>query len=94
MVGLRVIHGELSMTPGEFEQWLLTSRPGDKVVYHDGFLTRDNPDVGRVALNAAGYGTRRINQGSVEVIQKGTRLVNLVQRRVGEDRFEYEAQRI
>ena len=83
------------MTPDQFHTWLATAKPGDMCIYHKGrHLQEGGSEVGIAAREAAGYRYRR--QTSTDVYlweQRGPRLVNLVQQRVGRG-FHYIAQRV
>lgn len=70
------------MNGTEFQAWVMGAPPGDSVIYHTGYLPWDrrNPINRRVAeaANAAWWAYEQ-------------RLVALVQRRLGDLKFEYIA---
>lgn len=84
------------MTPAEFDAWLHAARPGDRIVYMRGYLAKSAaPDARIVARNAlalAGYKRRSFERQMVWE-RCGPALVDLVQKRIGPNDYEYIAVR-
>jgi hypothetical protein len=81
---LTVTHKALDI--GGFEAWVKTAKPGQVCLYHTGMLAND-----RVENNLASLRVHSLASVATDSAKKG--LVNLVQRRLGAENYEYLAVR-
>ena len=88
------------MTYDEFNDWIIMSKPGDKVIYHEGYLVNDriDEDIGvlaNAALVAAGYAKFANGREGISTWRTDAKkLVNLCQHRDDVNKYRYEAQRV
>lgn len=75
-----------ALDDGGFEAWVKTAKPGAVCLYHTGVLAND-----RVEGSLAALRVHRLAETVTYWTQKG--LVNMVQRRLGAERYEYLAAR-
>ena len=83
----------LDVTIAHFELWLKTSRPGDKFEYHRGFLANDRETV---TLMPQGYYAHVFHEpmhdiGLMAYSAYARGQVELVQKRIGRERYKYFA---
>jgi hypothetical protein len=66
----------------QFGGWLAIAQPGDRALYHTGFLARDRQD------------SDRLDEFADHVaLLSDSGMVSLIRRRVGEERWDYLAER-
>ena len=69
--------------------WIATSNPGESIVYHNGFLSRDRQRILNDAEGAVIDKIRRVAE--MAWMFAGIGQVSLVQRRIGELMYDYIA---
>lgn len=75
------------------DHFILHAKPGDKFVYHVGFLAADRMDFKElVPVMASQFITNVVAEIAWRLYRKG--VVALVQRRLGDGRYSYEMQRL
>ena len=80
---------EPPLTETMFCSWLGTAEPGERIIYHRGFLAIDTSPLTFKLPDGERRELLRIAQRALHLAEEG--LLHLVQRRVGEGEFTYLA---
>ena len=80
---------EPPLTETMFCSWFGAAVPGDRIVYHRGFLAVDASPLTSIVPDAERRALLRVAERALQLAEDG--LVHLVQRRMGEGDFTYLA---
>ncbi len=80
---------EAPLTETMFCTWFGAAVPGDRIVYHRGFLAVDASPLTSIVPDAERRTLLRVAERALQLAEDG--LVHLVQRRIGEGDFTYLA---
>ncbi|TCZ63590.1 hypothetical protein [Roseicella aquatilis] len=87
IIGFRT--AEPPLTEAMFCTWFGSAVPGDRIVYHRGFLAVDASPLTSIVPDAERRALLRVAERALQLAEDG--LVHLVQRRMGEGDFTYLA---
>jgi hypothetical protein len=82
-------HQDLAVTRQEFEVWLKQARPGDRLVYHRGYLAVDRARGSGPLSESARRELVLVGNLALALAEQGK--AHLVQQRTGPDAFSYIA---